>query len=186
MSKSSDVIPADVENISKYPPVLRILHWLVVALLALQYSDAWTMPHIGRGTIPVGLISWHLFFGTTILALMVVRLAWRARSSLPSAPGGVPPALQAVSRVTHYALYFGVLLVAMLGWANASSRGWHVKLLGFVPLPRIMHQGSKLGHSLGDVHHTLATALLFLIGFHVAAALWHLLVLRDRSYRRII
>jgi cytochrome b561 len=157
-----------------------------VLLLAAQYTDAWTMPHIGRGTVPVGLIAWHLFFGTTILALMILRVVWRARSAVPQSPAGVPQALQMLSRVMHYVLYIAVLLVAVLGWANASSRGWHLKVFGFVPLPSIMRQGSSLGHRLGDVHHTLANALLYLIGFHVAAALFHLLVLRDQLHRRMI
>jgi len=179
-------MPTDLEDIGKYPAALRLLHWLVVLLLVLQYTDAWTMPHIRRGTVPVGLIAWHLFFGTTILLLMVLRLVWRTTNSVPPVPANLSRPLQLVSQITHYLLYFGVLLVAVLGWANASSRGWHIKLFGFVPLPSIMPVGSSLGHRLGDVHHTLATALLYLIGFHVAAALYHLIILRDRLYRRMI
>ena len=56
---------AGAVNPTRYPAPLRV-HWLVVVLVVLQFSDAWTMPHIGRGTIPVRLIAWHLFFGTTI------------------------------------------------------------------------------------------------------------------------
>ncbi|HJP68916.1 MAG TPA: cytochrome b [Sphingomicrobium sp.] len=170
----------------KYPAALRAFHWAVVMLLILQFSDAWTMPHIGRGTVPIGLIAWHLFFGTLILALMVARLSWRTRVTVPEPPASLPPLLQSLSRLVHYMLYFGLVLVALLGWANASSRGWHIKFLGFVPLPAIMPSGSSLGRQLGDVHATLATALLYLIGFHVAAALYHAAVLRDGLLRRMI
>ena len=177
---------ADVEDIGRYPTGLRVLHWVIATLLVAQFSDAWTMPHIGRGTVPVGLIAWHLFFGTSILALMLLRLVTRVRTTVPEPPSSLPGILQRVSRLTHYALYFGVILVALLGWANASSRGWNVKLFGLIPLPGIMPKGSSLGHQLGDVHHSLATVLAYLIGFHVAAALYHIFVLRDRLLSRMI
>lgn len=186
MSLADQQIEGEAEDISRYPLVLRLLHWTIAFLLIAQYTDAWTMPHIGRGTVPVGLIAWHIFFGTTILALMIARVAWRAGSAVPMAPANLPKAAQILSRVTHYILYFAVIFVAILGWANASSRGWHLKLFAFVPLPSIMHQGSALGHRLGDIHHTLANALLYLVGFHVAAALYHVIVLRDRLHRRMI
>ena len=186
MSFFKNAGPADVENIIEYPLALRVFHWLIAILLVAQFSDAWTMPHIGRGTIPTGLIAWHLFFGTSILVFMILRLIWRARSPVPGAPDNLPTVLQWVSRITHYVLYLGVILVALLGWANASSRGWNVKLFGFIPLPSIMPQGSNLGHKLGDIHHTLATILAYLIGFHVAAALYHTFILRDRLLRRMI
>jgi cytochrome b561 len=170
----------------RYPAALRAFHWLIVILLAFQFTDAWTMPHIGRGTVPVGLIAWHLVFGTSILALMLLRLAWRTRVTVPEAIPNVPRPLQLLSGLVHYVLYFGVILIAILGWANASSRGWQVKLSGLIPLPAIMPHGSSVGHQLGDIHHTLANALLYLIGFHVAAALYHALILRDGILRRMI
>lgn len=186
MSSWGNVETADVEDIGKYPATLRALHWAAAVLLIAQFSDAWTMPHIGRGTVPVGLIAWHLFFGTTILALMLLRLVARVRTSVPAPPPSLPGILQRVSSVTHYALYFGVILVALLGWANASSRGWNIKLFGLIPLPSIMPKGSRLGHQLGDVHHSLATILAYLIGFHIAAAVYHTFVSRDRLLRRMI
>jgi len=37
-------------SISRYDPFARLLHWLIVALLIVQYAVAWTMPEIHRGT----------------------------------------------------------------------------------------------------------------------------------------
>lgn len=44
----------------KYDFVARTLHWLVLILLVAQYAVAWTMPDIHKGTLPVGLVAWHL------------------------------------------------------------------------------------------------------------------------------
>ena len=45
-----------------YGPGAKSLHWLVVALLLVQFAIAWTMPGIRRGTCPDGLIGLHRSF----------------------------------------------------------------------------------------------------------------------------
>ena len=174
------------EGRAEYSSVAKSLHWFILALLIIQFAIAWTMPDIGRGSVPTGLIGWHLSVGLTILAVMVVRLAWRLTHPAPPAPADLPPALATLSRVTHYLLYAILIVLPVLGWANASSRGWEVKLFGIVPLPAMTEKGSKLGHTLGDVHATLATVLLAVVALHVAGALYHALVLRDRTLQRML
>jgi cytochrome b561 len=77
-----------------------------------------------------------------------------------------------------------LIVQPLMGWANASSRGWQVTLAG-VKLPAIAPTGSAIGHALGDVHSLLAWGMLGLIGLHVAAAFYHHFVLRDRVLRRM-
>ncbi len=43
-----------------YGAVAKLLHWLILVLLAVQFAIAWTMPDIGRNTRPEGLVAWHL------------------------------------------------------------------------------------------------------------------------------
>jgi cytochrome b561 len=80
------------------------------------------------------------------------------------------------------------LLIALplLGWANASSRGWSVRLFGVVPLPPLAPNGSALGPSLGDIHQLAAWALLGVIALHVLGALYHLVIVRDHTVARIV
>jgi len=84
-----------------YSSVAKALHWLILALLVVQFAIAWTMPKIGRGSVPTGLIGWHLSVGVTVLAVMIVRLAWRATHPAPPAPADLPLALATLSRITH-------------------------------------------------------------------------------------
>jgi cytochrome b561 len=170
----------------RYSGVAKSLHWLILALLIVQFAIAWTMPQIGRGSVPTGLIGWHLSVGVAILAIMIVRLAWRITHPAPPAPTDLSPALAFLSRATHYLLYAVLIVLPLLGWANASSRGWAVKLFGIVPLPPLMAKGSPLGHSLGDIHGTLALILLAIIAVHVSGALYHALYLKDRTLQRML
>ena len=167
-----------------YDGVARFIHWSIVVLIATQFVIGWTMPHVHHNTKPVGLIAWHLGVGATLVAAMAVRIVWRLTHRPP--PEALSPLLRVVSRMTHFFLYTALVVVPMLGWANASSRGWTVKLLGLVPYPSLTPAGSAFGHEIGDAHGVVAWVLFALIGTHVAAALFHRFVLRDRVMQRML
>ena len=161
-----------------YNVAARWLHWSIFALIALEFVIAWTMPDIHRDTRPVGLVAWHLGLGTFILSLMLVRLLWRAASGVPD-PHPAPPWQDRIARLTHGLLYAGFIALPLLGWANASARGWTVHWAGLITLPALAAQGAAWARPLGDVHQLVAYALLALIALHVLAAAHHHFIMRD-------
>ncbi|MFL9896985.1 cytochrome b [Paraburkholderia fungorum] len=167
-----------------YGAVARALHWLTALLIAMQFVIGWTMPDVHKDTQPVGLIAWHLGVGSTLIAVMVVRVVWRL-THRPT-PDDLPPVLSIISRVTHFLLYAALVVVPLLGWINASSRGWTVRLVGVVPYPALSAPGSAFGNEMGDVHGILAWVLFALVGLHIAAALFHRFVLRDHVLQRML
>lgn len=169
---------------ARYDKTARLLHWLVVILVAAQFVIGWTMPDVHRDTKPIGEIAWHLGVGTALLAVMGCRIVWRATRQPP--PQSLSRAMRAVAALTHGALYVLLLAVPLLGWINASSRAWAVKLGGLVALPSLAPPGSSFGHAMGDVHSVLAWILLVLIGLHVAGALYHRFVLGDGVLQRMM
>jgi cytochrome b561 len=179
MSNSAPTIP------SVYDPVAKALHWAIAALLAAQFTIGWTMPHVRKGTLPVGAIGWHVTVGVAIILLVAARIVWRF-----ARPPKVPPtdrgAVARAAQIMHLLLYVLMAVVPVLGWANASSRDWAVGLTPWLELPRIMPVGSKLGHDFGDLHGNLAIVLAVIIGLHVAAGLYHQFVVRDQTLRRMV
>ncbi|WP_345817190.1 cytochrome b (plasmid) [Paraburkholderia sp. PREW-6R] len=167
-----------------YDTVARALHWLTVLLVAVQFTIGWTMPDVHKDTRPVDLIAWHLAVGSALLAVVVVRVIWRL--SHKPAPEDLSPPLRVISGITHFLLYAALIVVPLLGWINASSRGWTVRLLGVVPYPSLSAPGSAFGHEMGDVHGKLAWILFALIVLHIAAALFHRFVLRDHVLQRML
>jgi cytochrome b561 len=115
---------------------------------------------------------------------MALRIIWRLTHRPP--PDALSPILSAASRITHLLLYAALIIVPVLGWINASSRGWTVNFLGVVPFPGLTPTGSAFGHAMGDVHGVLAWVLFALIAVHVAAALFHRFVLRDQVMHRML
>lgn len=168
-----------------YGIVAKILHWLIFALLAVQYAIGSIMPHIGRKTVNEGWVSWHFSVGAAILFFILVRLAWRLIHPVPLIPT-MAPWERVVSGFTHWALYILVLVMTVLGWAATNSRGWDVKLFGVVTLPQLAPKGSAWGHECGDIHNVLVYVLLGFIILHVAGALYHYFVKRDQVVGRML
>lgn len=169
-----------------YGAVAKSLHWLIVALLAAQYAIAWTMPGIHRGTKPVGLIDLHLSLGITILGLAVLRLLWRLANPVPLLRDDMPPWQHRVAQATHALLYLLILVLPLMGWANGLSRGWTINVFGVAPLPPIMPAGAAFVHACGSLHILTSYLLLALVGLHVAAALYHHVVLGDGVLLRML
>jgi len=168
-----------------YGVVAKILHWLIFALLAVQYAIGSIMPHIGRHTADEGCVSWHFSVGAAILFFIVLRLAWRLVHPVPQLPT-LTTFERLVSGATHWALYLLVLAMTLLGWAATNSRGWDVRLFGLVTLPSIAPKGSHWGHECGDIHNVLVYVLLGFIVLHVAAALYHYFVKHDEMAGRMV
>ncbi len=170
-----------------YNSVAKSLHWLIAALLIAQFTFAWTMPHIGR-TVPVSrLIDAHVWFGTTIVFVAVIRLLWRLTHGEPEPEDGIPPWQVATARLTHWLLYALLFAIPILGWLNASWRGMDVTFFSLVTLPKLLATRAPGWGWTGDIHTLLADyALLGLVGLHVAVALYHYLVRRDGVLQRML
>jgi cytochrome b561 len=170
----------------RYSGVAKTLHWLILALLIAQFIFAWTMPHIGRNTPVTTLISLHFTFGLVILAVAVVRLIWRITHREPPPEAGIPPWQTATARIVHWLLYVLLFAVPILGWINASYRGMPIVIFG-LDLPKLIATRAPGWGWTGDIHALIATyVMLGLVGLHVAAALYHYIVRRDRVLQRML
>ena len=170
---------------SHYGATAKVFHWLVVALLIVQYPLGKFMPHIYRGMTPGDAMTLHISFGITILALMVLRLFWRITH--PVAPATSLPSWQRlISEAVHWLLYALVFATTMTGWIFASGRGWSISLFFATPLPTLPIEGSLLARSIGNWHGIMEWTLLLVIGAHVAAAMAHMFIFRDQIMQRML
>lgn len=167
-----------------YGTPAKVLHWLIVALLVVQYLIGWFMPDLHRDMQPGAPMLAHISVGMTILLLMMIRLAWRVMH--PVLPEDtLPPWQRVTSEWVHWLLYALVLLTTLSGWNFVTFRDWHVALFNGLPLPLVVFPGEQL-LAQGHWHQIFEYALLGLIGAHVAAALLHVFVYRDGVMRRML
>ncbi len=169
-----------------YDPIARLFHWAVVVLLVMQVSTKVLLPAMLPESASDSLNAWHLSLGSTILLVMLLRLAWRLTHPPPAPPADLSPTLQLVSRATHWAFYVILIVLPLLGWVSASAYGATVRLFGLIPLPALVAQDKPFAEAVGQVHGAVAFTLVALIALHVAGALYHALVKRDRVIHRML
>jgi len=169
-----------------YGSLAKSLHWVVFALVLIQFVIAWAMPKIRRDVVPETLINLHMSLGMLIMAVVLLRMFWRRAHPVAPAAEGVPRWQQLVAGVTHWLLYGLLLVLPILGWAAAASRDWTIRVFDLVTLPHLVPARASIGHTAGDVHVVLSWVLLGLIGLHIAAGLYHYLFLRDRVLQRML
>src|SRR5689334_1216825 len=160
----------------RYGSIAKSLHWLVFALVLAQFMIAWSMPKIKRGVVPETLINLHLSVGMLIMAVVLIRLTWRRAHPVAPAVEGIPRWQQNLAAATHWVLYGLLLVLPILGWAAASSRGWTIRIFDLLTLPHLVPTDARIGFLAGDIHVALSWVLLGLIGLHVLAGLYHYFV----------
>ena len=182
-------LTADDDGIDRlvgpYDGVFKSFHWLIVALVTVQFMIAWTMPDLPRGTPPSGLVSAHLTVGLTILTLMLLRLLWRLTHAVPAPPQDIARWEQVAARLTHFAFYVLLIAMPLARAAWASAKGWDVSLLG-VKLPALLTTGSPYRSVAAQAHETLGTVILGLVALHAGAALRHRFWLKDDIMQRML
>ncbi|HLX18137.1 MAG TPA: cytochrome b [Bradyrhizobium sp.] len=169
----------------QYGTTAKLFHWLIVALLLVQYPIGWLMPDIHRGDTPGAGMTFHVSAGITILAMIVLRLTWRLTH--PVAPeSSLPPWQRMTSEAVHWALYALVLATTATGWLFASFRGWSLSFFYLVPLPMLASDNAAAGKFIDGWHQAMEWTLLAFIGIHVAAAMAHIFIYRDRIMQRML
>ncbi len=169
----------------QYGTTAKVLHWLIVALLIVQYLVGWLMPDIHRGMQPGVAMTMHLSCGLSIFVLIVLRFVWRLTH--PVAPeSSLPPWQRLSSELVHWVLYVLVLATTVSGWLFASFRGWTVTYFYLFPFPMLASDNQAAGRAIDGLHQAAEWTLLVFIGLHVVAAFAHLFVYRDRVMQRML
>lgn len=125
------------------------------------------------------LVAIHKPLGLMILVLVVVRLWLRFYTSVPSLPASIPAWQRLIAHLSHWALYIMMFLQPLIGWAMQSAAGYPITLGGGVVLPPIVPVNNDWFAILRPLHSLVALMLFATVMLHLAAALFHALVLRD-------
>ncbi len=185
LHKVSSILAKAMALRLQYGITAKIFHWTIAALLIVQYLIGWLMPDIHRGMQPGAAMTFHVSSGMLILMLIVLRFLWRLTH--PVAPESSLPDWQRVSsELVHWMLYVMVLATTITGWLFASFRGWSLSFFYLFPLPMLASDNAAAGKAIDGLHQAAEWLLLALIAIHVAAALAHIFIYRDRIMQRML
>ena len=160
------------------------LHWLLaLALVGMLALGTW-MTSLPLSPLRLKLYNWHKWAGVVVLALSLLRVAWRLTHRPPPAVA-MPDWQRRAAAAGHAAMYVLFFAVPLAGWAYSSASGFPVVLFGIWPLPDFVAADRTIAEAIRPLHRLLAWTLAALIALHVAAALHHQFVLRDGLLRRM-
>ena len=158
---------------------MRTMHWTTVALLSAAYCAIWKAGAAATGADADWLAMLHRSFGVTALALTLVRLAWRQRTKVPPLPADLFLLQRLGARAGVVLLYGFLVSQPLLGLAGSMLHGDRITVFGIV-LPNVLPVARPLAHLIFQVHGWVASLILAVVGVHMAAALHHHFVRRDK------
>jgi cytochrome b561 len=170
----------------RYDPLAQLLHWVVVALIVVQFVLANRAEDLPTGLAKLAVLAQHKSFGITILTLAFIRLAWRFASPPPPLPAGMRPLQRVAAQVSHAALYFLLFAMPVSGWAMSSAANYPVSWFGMVQLPDFVAPSEALHEALEELHEAMSKILLTLALLHTAAAVKHHFIDKDGLLWRMV
>jgi cytochrome b561 len=176
----------------RYPLIHRILHWAVAIIVLWQAGVGLVFMFLEfEGTLATfgqpwtdRLYTYHKTFGIVVLVLMLARLGIRLAIGRPDYRPPITTSERRLSGWVHAGLYAGLIAQPIVGWAATAAGGYPVQFFGWV-LPGFLSKNEDLSETLYEVHGTIGAIIVLLVLLHVAGALRHWLVLRDRVMTRM-
>lgn len=170
----------------RWDAVTRTLHWLVAALILALFALGWLARLAPLTPGKISLFYWHKSLGLLVLALVLIRLGWRAGNRPPALPAGLAAWEPLVARATHVFLYFLIVLLPLSGWLIDSASGIPFQIFWRVPLPAIVPVSAGIEHLAEVVHLSASWALAVVLVGHIGAALRHHFVLHNTVLLRML
>jgi cytochrome b561 len=102
---------------ARYSKSIVILHWLMLLLMIAAYSFIELRVLFPKGTEPRELMKTvHYMLGLTVLALVLVRIYFRASSTTPAIEPELSKLAKYVSTTMHLVLYALMIGMPIAGW----------------------------------------------------------------------
>jgi cytochrome b561 len=187
-------------DIPVYAQPARRFHWLVAALIFIQFPIAWymiyrseEMPGVNdKGEAVKGVwdattnffFSSHKTLGLLIFLIVLMRLIYRLTNGAPRPDPSVPAAMTGMSHFVHWSIY--VLLIALpIGGYIGISYGNYLDVFG-IHFPAVTAEDKKMSEQVLGLHELGAQLLFVFVGVHIGAALYHWFIRKDRVVERML
>ncbi len=174
------------------PPIPRYttraiaLHWLLALLMLALVILGWFMVDIPRATPARGFyFNLHKSLGIVAGVAVALQLWWRAKHPPPALPTTLAKWQIKASGVTHHLLYLSMVALILSGYVEANFTRYGVLFFGL----RLAPWGwpdSAVSADLIAVHHYTAYIFTLLIAGHIAAALYHTVLGKERIVARML
>lgn len=174
------------QSTKRYTKTAIILHWSIALLLVLVIGLAYLLDAFPDESQQFAtVIGLHKSIGITILALSLLRLAWRFLNKPPQLPASTPAWQRWAAHAMMFLIYALTIATPLLGWAMSSADGHATSFFGMFNLPNLLGENENIAEQLEELHELFANVIIGLAGLHVLAALKHQFIDQDSLMDRI-
>ena len=164
----------------------QFLHWVILVLVLWMAWLGLTMTDLPNTPRKVDTYSLHKSLGLLVLALMLLRGAWRLYAGAPDPVPGTPTWQHRIASATHGALYLLLLAIPASGWVINSASGFPLRWFGLFRVPQLTGRSEPLEELAETWHEWMFWALVVVVLAHAAAAIWHHLFQQDATLARML
>lgn len=173
------------DNPDKFSAMTIALHWLVGSAMIAMLVFGLILEEIENRELKSALMWWHKGLGVALLAFALARLGWRMANGMPTVFGHVPAWQERAAAATHWFLLAGTLFMPISGVMLSLGNGRAIDVLGLFTIAA--GEKNEMLHEIGEVIHGAGGKLLMIaVALHVAGALKHHVVDRDRTLARML
>lgn len=175
------------QPLRRYSNVAVTFHWITAALVLFQLWLGFSFADMAQGPARGNLFTWHKTIGAVILLVALGRLTYRLVNPPPPYPPELPAWERAAGTWNHRLFYLLLVAIPIGGLLAVSghTEGPTITLLGGVQIPKVPGISEELGETAGDVHVAAVWFLIVLMVLHVAAALKHEFIDKNRVAGRM-
>lgn len=165
---------------TKYSKGFIGLHWLIAVVVISMLSVSFFLEDLPKVIRPTAIML-HKSFGLSILLLTLMRLIWVIIAKRPALPITMPRWEVYLARGVQGAFYVFLISMAMAGWLMSVLSNRIPIWFGLFPLslPGVPHN-SIWAEWFFQGHQTIAWILITLICLHIAGALKHAIIDKDK------
>ena len=155
--------------------LILFLFGLGIYMVDLGYYDDWyhEAPEL------------HISLGLVVLLLMLLRVIWRIANPTP-VELAAKRAQNLAAKFVKLGLYALVFIVLISGYLITSAEGQPASMFNLIKFPVLTELSSQNVDLAGEIHEYLAWGIVLLVVLHVAGALLHHFIIRDRTLMRML
>lgn len=160
-------------------------HWATVILIAIIFPLGLIM--VGLGYYDSGYQTYppiHKSLGMILMLMTLLRVIWITFSPLPKALPQ-PKMMKKVAKLVHHLLYLLIGIIGLSGYLISTADGRGIDVFGWFTVPALIEPIKNQADIAGQIHLYAAWTLIGLIALHVAGALKHHFIDKDRTLLRI-
>ena len=169
----------------------RLLHWII----AIGFIGLSAVGIYMANTESYALYHWHKSLGIILFGIILLRVVWRLLQGWPAPLNTYERHEQVLAKIVHWTLLLGTIAMPIAGMMYSGSSGNGFGIFGWTLLhatPDPANPGSVIPYSESlmqaseTAHEIIGYGLVAAIVLHIAGALKHHLIDKDRTLLRML